>query len=61
MRGNVIDLAVDIIIGAAFTGVVNSPAPAAAPLFGQHSDEILAAYGYSAADIAALRGRCIIG
>ena len=35
-------------------------APAAAPLLGQHSDEILAAYGYSAADMAALRERGII-
>ena len=36
------------------------PPAAPAPLFGQHSDEILAAYGYSAADIAELRGRGII-
>ncbi len=36
------------------------PAPAAAPLLGQHSDEILAACGYSAADIAALGERGII-
>jgi formyl-CoA transferase len=36
------------------------PPPSPSPLFGQHSDEILAAYGYSAADIAALRERNII-
>jgi crotonobetainyl-CoA:carnitine CoA-transferase CaiB-like acyl-CoA transferase len=33
------------------------PAPTASPTFGQHSEEILAAYGYSAAEIAALRER----
>jgi crotonobetainyl-CoA:carnitine CoA-transferase CaiB-like acyl-CoA transferase len=31
------------------------------PGFGQHSDEILAAYGYSARDIAALRERGVVG
>ena len=31
------------------------PPPSASPTFGQHSDEILAAHGYSAAEIAALR------
>jgi formyl-CoA transferase len=36
------------------------PPPIASPLFGQHSDEILAAYGYSAEDIAALRERDIL-
>jgi crotonobetainyl-CoA:carnitine CoA-transferase CaiB-like acyl-CoA transferase len=36
------------------------PAPTAAPIFGQHSDEILTAYGYSAAEIAALRERGIV-
>lgn len=36
------------------------PEPAASPTFGQHSDEVLAAYGYSAADIAALRERGIV-
>ena len=30
-------------------------APAAAPLLGQHTDEVLAAFGYSAAEIAGLR------
>jgi formyl-CoA transferase len=34
--------------------------PVAAPTFGQHSDEVLAAYGYSAADIASLRDRGIV-
>jgi len=34
--------------------------PAPSPVFGQHSDEILAAYGFSAQDIAALRERGII-
>jgi formyl-CoA transferase len=33
------------------------PAPRPAPLFGQHSDEILAGYGYSGQYIAALRAR----
>jgi crotonobetainyl-CoA:carnitine CoA-transferase CaiB-like acyl-CoA transferase len=33
------------------------PAPIASPTFGQHSDEVLAGYGYSAAEIAALRER----
>ena len=36
------------------------PPPTPSPVFGQHSDEILAAYGYSAQDIAALRERGII-
>jgi crotonobetainyl-CoA:carnitine CoA-transferase CaiB-like acyl-CoA transferase len=36
------------------------PAPRAAPTFGQHSDEILAEHGYSAAEIAALRERGIV-
>jgi crotonobetainyl-CoA:carnitine CoA-transferase CaiB-like acyl-CoA transferase len=36
------------------------PAPSAAPVFGQHSDEILAGYGYSAAEIAALRERGVV-
>ena len=36
------------------------PAPTAAPTFGQHSDEILTAYGYSAAEIAALRERGVV-
>jgi crotonobetainyl-CoA:carnitine CoA-transferase CaiB-like acyl-CoA transferase len=31
------------------------PAPSPAPVFGQHSDEILAAYGYSPDEIARLR------
>jgi crotonobetainyl-CoA:carnitine CoA-transferase CaiB-like acyl-CoA transferase len=31
------------------------PAPTASPTFGQHSDEVLAGYGYSDAEIAALR------
>jgi formyl-CoA transferase len=37
-----------------------APLPRPAPLFGQHSDEILAEYGYTAEDIAALRRRGII-
>ena len=36
------------------------PAPSAAPIFGQHSDEVLAGYGYSAAEIAALRERGVV-
>ena len=36
------------------------PAPAAAPVFGQHSDEVLTAYGYSEAEIAALRQRGVV-
>ena len=36
------------------------PAPTAAPIFGQHSDEVLAGYGYSAAEIAALRERGVV-
>ena len=35
-------------------------APTAAPTFGQHSEEILAAHGYSAADIATLRERGVV-
>src|ERR1700751_6065184 len=34
--------------------------PAPSPVFGQHSDEILGVYGYSAQDIAVLRERGII-
>src|SRR5438552_8551875 len=37
------------------------PPPAPSPVFGQHSDEILGGYGYSAQDIATLRERGIIG
>ena len=36
------------------------PAPTAAPVFAQHTDEVLAAYGYSADEIAALRERGIV-
>ena len=36
------------------------PAPTAAPVFGQHSDEVLAAHGYSDAEIAALRERGVV-
>ena len=36
------------------------PAPTASPTFGQHSDEVLAAHGYSAAEIASLRERGIV-
>src|SRR3954469_14667797 len=36
------------------------PVPTAAPVFGQHSDEVLAAHGYSAAEIAALRERGVV-
>jgi crotonobetainyl-CoA:carnitine CoA-transferase CaiB-like acyl-CoA transferase len=36
------------------------PAPSPSPAFGQHSDEILIAHGYSAAEIAALRERGIL-
>src|SRR5438105_12154793 len=36
------------------------PAPTASPTFGQHSDEVLAGYGYSAVEIAALRQRGIV-
>jgi crotonobetainyl-CoA:carnitine CoA-transferase CaiB-like acyl-CoA transferase len=36
------------------------PPPSPAPVFGQHSEEILAAYGYSAAEIAALRERDVV-
>lgn len=36
------------------------PAPTAAPVFGQHSDEILAGYGFTSADIAALRDRGVV-
>ncbi len=36
------------------------PAPAASPTFGQHSGEVLAGYGDSAAEIAALRERGIV-
>ena len=36
------------------------PAPTAAPIYGQHSDEILSAYGYSTDEITALRTRSVI-
>ena len=36
------------------------PPPTPSPVFGQHSEEILAAYGYSARDIGALRERGVI-
>jgi formyl-CoA transferase len=36
------------------------PPPCPSPLFGQHSDEILVAYGYSAQDIGGLRRRGVI-
>jgi len=36
------------------------PAPLASPTFGQHSDEVLAAHGYSASEIASLRERGIV-
>ena len=36
------------------------PAPTASPTFGQHSDEVLGGYGYSAAEIAALRDRGVV-
>ena len=36
------------------------PSPVAAPTFGQHSDEVLAAYGYAAEEIASLRERGIV-
>jgi crotonobetainyl-CoA:carnitine CoA-transferase CaiB-like acyl-CoA transferase len=36
------------------------PPPTPSPVFGQHSDEILGAYGYSAQDVVALRERGII-
>jgi crotonobetainyl-CoA:carnitine CoA-transferase CaiB-like acyl-CoA transferase len=35
-------------------------APSPAPTFGQHSDEILTSYGYSAGEIAALRQRGVV-
>lgn len=37
------------------------PAPTASPTFGQHSDAVLRAHGYSAAEIASLRERRIVG
>ena len=36
------------------------PAPTASPTFGQHSNEVLAGYGYSEPEIAALRERGIV-
>jgi crotonobetainyl-CoA:carnitine CoA-transferase CaiB-like acyl-CoA transferase len=36
------------------------PTPSAAPVFGQHGDEILAGYGFSPDDIAALRQRGVV-
>jgi crotonobetainyl-CoA:carnitine CoA-transferase CaiB-like acyl-CoA transferase len=41
-------------------GETPGPAPTAAPIFGQHTDEILALYGYSAGEIAVLRERGIV-
>jgi len=37
------------------------PVPAASPTFGQHSDEILTAYGFSAEEIATFRARGVVG
>jgi crotonobetainyl-CoA:carnitine CoA-transferase CaiB-like acyl-CoA transferase len=36
------------------------PAPTASPTFGQHSDEVLAAHGYSAGEITAFRERGVV-
>ena len=36
------------------------PAPAASPVFGQHSEEVLAGYGYSEQEIAALRSKRVV-
>ena len=36
------------------------PAPTASPTFGQHSDEVLAGYGYSEAEITALRKQGVV-
>jgi formyl-CoA transferase len=36
------------------------PAPTASPTFGQHSDEVLAAHGFSSEEVAAFRARGII-
>jgi formyl-CoA transferase len=41
-------------------GETPGPAPTAAPIFGQHTDEILALYGYSAGEIRVLRERGIV-
>jgi len=41
-------------------GDTPGPAPTASPTFGQHSDEVLAGYGYSAAEIATLRERNVV-
>ena len=38
-------------------GDTPGPSASAAPVFGQHSDEVLGEYGYSADDIAALRDK----
>jgi crotonobetainyl-CoA:carnitine CoA-transferase CaiB-like acyl-CoA transferase len=36
------------------------PAPTASPAFGQHSDEVLAGFGYSEAEVAALRKQGVV-
>ncbi len=36
------------------------PMPTAAPVFGQHSNEILSEYGFSAEEIVALRERAVV-
>jgi crotonobetainyl-CoA:carnitine CoA-transferase CaiB-like acyl-CoA transferase len=41
-------------------GETPGPAPTAAPTFGQHGDEILAGYGYTPEEIAALRDRGVV-
>jgi crotonobetainyl-CoA:carnitine CoA-transferase CaiB-like acyl-CoA transferase len=41
-------------------GDTPGPAPTAAPTFGQHGDEILAGYGYTPDEIAALRERGVV-
>ena len=40
--------------------VTPGPVPVAAPTFGQHSDEVLTGYGFSAKEIVALRERGIV-
>jgi formyl-CoA transferase len=47
-------------LAGAFAYDEPTPAPRSAPTFGQHSDQVLAAVGYGADEIAALRAAKVV-